>query len=153
MRKQIEPDHLQRKLYFNQAQTDSLIAELIIGKSPGIDKVLAEMIKRASPLLKQSINLLMNLLYAAEQVSQAWKMTIYIPAYKRACRLRPQHYRPIGLLSLLYKLYESHTLIFAVGAISMIPEQCGARKASPPPYRTIWVPFLSVSCCIWMMVQ
>jgi hypothetical protein len=79
MRNQIEPDHLQRKLYFNQTQTNSLIAELINGKSPGKDTVLAEMLKRASPSLKQSINLLMNLLYTAEQVSQTWKIAIYIP--------------------------------------------------------------------------
>ena len=128
MRKQIEPDHLQRKQFFSQTQTESLIAELLRGKSPGVDTILAEMLKRGSPLLKQAINLLMNLLYAAEQVSQTWKMAIYIPAYKRACRLWPLHYRPIGLLSVLYKLYESHTLIFALGSIYMIPEQCGARK-------------------------
>ena len=97
------------------------------GKSPSDDGILNEMLKRGGLRLLISLTLLLNVLWALEITPSQWKSIIISPVYKRASIFDPKNYRPISLLSNLFKLYERVIDSRIRAVISIIVEQCGFR--------------------------
>ena len=99
------------------------------GKTPSDDEILNEMLKKGGDKLVAALTLLMNLMWSLEVTAPQWKNVIIVPIYKKASYFDPKNYRPISLLSNLFKLYERiiDTRIRAV--IHIIEEQCGFRAA------------------------
>ena len=97
------------------------------GKSPSDDGVLNEMLKKGGLRLLVSLTLLINILWSLEITPPQWKSIIISPVYKRASIFDPKNYRPISLLSNLFKLYERVIDSRIRSIISIIVEQCGFR--------------------------
>ena len=97
------------------------------GKSPGEDLLTNEMIKRGSPILKDAIKLLCQILMDAGKIPTAWKIEIYVPVYKKGDSRQTQNFRPIGKTSNLYKLFERICDGLIRNIAHIIEEQCGFR--------------------------
>lgn len=74
-------------------------------KAPGEDEVTVEAIKVGGPLLLQKIRTLFNLCLQNSTVPQKWQEASTILLHKKGDKTDLENYRPITLLSHLYKLF------------------------------------------------
>ena len=101
----------------------SAINNMKLGKAPGPDGIAAEMLKAGGPVLQKALLKLMNSILETEQLPDGLEVSEIITLYKKGDRADCSNYRPINLLSHVYKLlmtilYKriSHTLIESLQA-------------------------------------
>lgn len=104
-------------------------------KSPGEDNITNEALKIGAPFLVAHLAELFNLVLEKEQVPSQWSKSNIILLYKKGDPLDISNYRPISLLSTIYKLFSSIILTRIAPDIDRNQpiEQAGFR----PHYSTI----------------
>jgi len=68
-------------------------------KSPGTDKIPAELIKAWGRTIRSEIRKLNNSLWNKEELSEEWSGSIIVPAYKKGDKRDCSTYRGLSLLS------------------------------------------------------
>ena len=97
-------------------------------KATGEDDVLNEMILHGPPELWEAIILLFRGMKNAERIAPRWKHTPLGPIYKmKGSRHDVVNYRPLGITSNLYKLYERCCAINMRRNLRNNPNQTGFR--------------------------
>ena len=92
------------------------VRKLTLGKAPGEDGILTDIIKTAADAVNNSklrgdntvisaITLLFNFILDREVWPQRWSTGVIFPLHKGGSRLDPGNYRPITLLSVMGKLF------------------------------------------------
>ena len=113
-----------------------VIEKLKKRKSPGVDQILNEHIIYGGDRLNTTICLLFNSILSSERIPEQWKTSIIIPLFKGNGKNKtlPNSYRPISLLSCLYKIFEKvllercQSFIRATGRQFPCPQQQGFQK-------------------------
>jgi hypothetical protein len=85
------------------------------------------MLKHGGEEMLTSLTLLLNLIWSLETPSTDWKLTPVCPVYKKGSFFDPKNYRPIALLSNLFKLLERVVDVRIRSVYVIIIEQCGFR--------------------------
>ena len=83
------------------------IRNLRLGKAPGLDGVVSELIKFGGEKMESSLVLLFRLMFEIEQFPLDWIRGIISPIHKDGDERVPENYRGITLLSIVGKLYSS----------------------------------------------
>ena len=87
-------------------EIDKCIRNLKNSKSPGIDNVLNEYIKKTKYLMLPFYTKLFNTVLDTVIIPNLWVEGIIIPLYKKGDPLNPEIFRPITLLSCMGKLFK-----------------------------------------------
>lgn len=74
------------------------------GKTPGQDKITAEMVKIGGHSLQKAVLLLLNKCLQEGMIPDAWTDAEVVILFKKGDAAEVENYRPISLLSTLYKL-------------------------------------------------
>lgn len=95
----------------SQVEADEVakaVKELKKRKAPGYDYVLNEHIIHGGPILLQIISKLFTYIIQFEYIPSEWHRGLIIPIYKGKNKKMsdPSSYRPVSLLSSMYKLFE-----------------------------------------------
>ena len=89
------------------SEIEHAISNLKNGKSPGLDNIYSEYIKAGGRPLLLVLHRLFNLILTTGTIPQAFKTALIVVLYKKGSRLDCGNYRPISLLSHVYKLFIS----------------------------------------------
>ena len=73
-------------------------------KLPGIDQILAELIKAGGRIIRSEIHKLINSIWSKEELPEDWKEPIIVPIYKKGDKRDCSNYRGISLLPTTYKI-------------------------------------------------
>lgn len=76
------------------------------GKSPGHDKITAEMIKKMGRGGQELLLMLYNKLWSEEKIPKEWEVGQIVPIHKKGDNKQCNNYRGITLLSIPLKIYE-----------------------------------------------
>ncbi|VDI10630.1 Hypothetical predicted protein [Mytilus galloprovincialis] len=93
----------------NIAEIETAIRNLKLQKAPGYDKLQNEHVRYSGSKLQTVILRIVNSVIRFGRIPLCWKHGLLIPLYKGngKCKLAPENYRPISLLPILYKLFET----------------------------------------------
>jgi hypothetical protein len=72
-------------------------------KSPGIDQILAELIKAGSRTICLEIHKLISSIWKKEELPEEWKESIIVPIHKKWYKTDCNNYRGISLFPTTYK--------------------------------------------------
>ena len=97
-------------------------------KTPNDDGIMNEMLKKGGQRLLTALVMLMNILWMLEVTSEFWKLSVIKPVYKKGSPFNPKNYRPISLLSNLFKLYERLIDVRVRAIVGLPPKQCAYRS-------------------------
>ncbi|KAF2894945.1 hypothetical protein ILUMI_11231 [Ignelater luminosus] len=99
-------------------------------KTPGEDKITGEMLKGGKEEITKLIQILFNEIMKNEQVPEQWTKTIIILLHKKEDTERIENYRPISLMTNMYKIFAHtiHSRIRPTLERSQPYEQAGFRK-------------------------
>lgn len=75
------------------------------GKAPGDDKISNELLKQSLPTISKYVTHLFNEIIATEQIPIQWTKSTIILLHKKGDKNDINNYRPISLMSNLYKLF------------------------------------------------
>ena len=102
-----------------------LIKELPDGKSPGIDDIMARLLKDAGEDVVRVLTHIFNVSINTKVFPRAWKTGQVTPIFKEGDSTKAENYRPITLLSICSKVLERiiHNQLYAF-------MRCGGRLAS-----------------------
>jgi len=75
------------------------------GKAPGPDNIVNELLKRSANITSTPLALLVNKCLNKGSIPENWRNASVILLYKKGDPKEPKNYRPINLLSHLYKLF------------------------------------------------
>ena len=89
------------------SEIELVIEKLKSHKSPGIDQILAELIKAGGKTIRCEIHKLIISIWVKEELPEEWKESIIIPVYKKGDKTDCSNYRGISLLSTTYKILSS----------------------------------------------
>jgi hypothetical protein len=73
-------------------------------KSPGIDKIPAELIKAGGSKICSEIHKLIMSIWNKEELPDQWKESVAVPVYKKGDKTDCSNYRGISFLSITYKI-------------------------------------------------
>ncbi|VDI82238.1 Hypothetical predicted protein [Mytilus galloprovincialis] len=93
----------------NIVEIETAIRNLKLQKAPGYDKLQNEHVRYSGSKLQTVILRIFNAVIRFGRIPLCWKHGLLIPLYKGngKCKLAPENYRPISLLPILYKLFET----------------------------------------------
>jgi hypothetical protein len=113
----------------SDSDIEMAIEKLKRHKSPGIDKIPAELIKRGREICSE-IHKLINLIWNKEELPDQWKEPIIVPIYKKGDKTDCSNYRCILLLSTTYKILSNIVLSRLTPYAEEITEehQCEIRR-------------------------
>lgn len=100
------------------------------GKSPGEDQITSEMLKMGGETLIEAVKILINKCLMEGRIPEPWKNAEIILLYKKGDHTNIENYRPISLLSHMYKLLTkiiTNRLTAKLDAYQPV-EQAGFRK-------------------------
>jgi hypothetical protein len=138
--------HLDRPI--TDVEVFAAIRKLKMGKAPGEDGILTDILKTAADGVNNSklrggnsvvsaITLLFNFVFSQEVWPDRWGSGIIIPLHKHDSRLEPGNYRPITLMSIVGKLFgiivNNRLLQFSERSGSISDEQGGFRPHRGTP--------------------
>ena len=113
----------------NDEEIIILIDQLKIGKAPGPDLIIPEVLKADPEWWAPLLATLFTMVNKTGQIPVAWRNATIVPIYKKGCHLNPANYRPINLLSIIGKLYAKHLQIklndWMLSCKILGPEQIG----------------------------
>ena len=75
------------------------------GKSPGLDNICSEYLKAGGESLTKALLFLFNQIITTRKIPQAFKEALIVILYKKNSRFECSNYRPISLLSHIYKVF------------------------------------------------
>jgi hypothetical protein len=99
-------------------------------KSPGIDRIPAELIKAGGSKICCDIHKRTNFVWNDEELPDQWKESIVVPDYKKGDKTDCSNYRGISLLSAAYKVLSNILLSRLTPCTQEIigDHQCGFRR-------------------------
>ena len=86
-------------------ELEKAISNTKLGKSPGSDGVLPEVIVYGGRCLRAFLLILFNIIWASEMIPQVWKDAIITILFKKGDRSECGNYRGISLLSVVGKIF------------------------------------------------
>ena len=86
-------------------EIEHAISQLKTDKAPGPDGIVSEMFKHGGPVLQQRLLLLINSIIIKRETPTQTQLSEIITLYKKGDRLQCGNFRPISLLSHIYKLF------------------------------------------------
>ena len=89
-------------------EVELAIDKLKSHKSPGIDQILAELIKGRTICLE--IHKLITSIWKKEELPEEWKESIIVPIHKKGDKTDCNNYRGISLLPTTYKILSTNLL-------------------------------------------
>ena len=87
------------------SEVRTAVMELKPGKTPGEDGILTEHLKIGLPVLAPKITRVFNKIMETEEIPEQWLSNVIILIHKKGSRNDLNNYRPITLMSNLYKLF------------------------------------------------
>jgi sorting nexin-29 len=109
---------------------NNAILKLKDNKAPGIDLILVELIKKASPDLVEHIHHLIINIWTTETIPEDWNWSIICPIHKKGDVMTCSNCRGISMLSKAYKIF-SHILfnrLMPYVETTIGDYQCGYRQ-------------------------
>ena len=99
-------------------------------KSPGEDQITSEMLKTEGKVLKEAVGILLNKCLTEGRIPESWNNAEIVLIYKKGDNTNLENYRPISLLSHLYKLFTRIITNRITAKLDSYqpPEQAGFRK-------------------------
>ena len=92
---------------FTESEILKALHKLKLGKSPGIDGILNEMLKYGSSSILTPLCSLFNVILRSGTFPNAWKKAFLVPVFKSGDTSDPSNYRGISINSCLAKLFTS----------------------------------------------
>ena len=81
------------------------IREMKNNRSPGEDEIICEMLKAGGETLIEMLTKIFNRILNCGQIPHEWRNADVVVIYKKGCSKNIKNYRPISLLSHLYKVF------------------------------------------------
>ena len=91
--------------YILESEVENAISYLRNNKTPGEDGIINECLKWGNEELLKNITALYNTIVTSERIPQQWNTSTIILLHKKGNRDDLNNYRPISLLSNLYKVF------------------------------------------------
>ena len=86
-------------------EVEVAISKLKNGKSQGICRISAEMLKAGRTVVVKWLHRIMCLAWENGQVPEDWQRAVIVPVHKKGSKLKCENYRGISLLSIPSKVY------------------------------------------------
>ena len=90
-----------------RSEVEHAIKEMKPGKSPGLDRIYSEYLKAGGEPLTNALLYLFNQILKTGEIPKEFKEALIIVIHKKNSRLDCGNYRPISLLSHIYKVFMS----------------------------------------------
>ena len=112
------------------SEVELAIDKLKNHKSPGIDQILAELIKEGGRTICLEIHKLIISIWKKEKMPEEWKESIIVPIHKEGDKTDCNNYRGITLLPTTYKILSNILLSRLIPYAKEIigDNQCGFRR-------------------------
>ena len=103
-----ESDNCHLESLVTVEEVGKLVKNLKKRKAPGCDRITNEHIIYGGPTVLEAITKLFNCILKAEYIPEQWRQGLIVPIYKGKNKSMsdPGSYRPVSLLSAVYKLFE-----------------------------------------------
>ena len=85
-------------------EVEMAIEKLTRYKSPGIDQILAELLKAGGRTICSEIHKLIISIWNKEELPEEWKELIIVPIYKKGDKTDCNNYRGLSLLPTTYTI-------------------------------------------------
>ena len=111
-------------------EVEMFIEKLKKPKSPGIDQILAELIKVGGRTIRCEIHKLIISIWNKEELPEEWKEPIVVPTYRKGDKTDCSNYRGTSLLPSTYKILSNILLSSLTPYVEEIigDHQCGFRR-------------------------
>ena len=93
-------------LIVSELVVSKLVEKLSTRKANGLDNIPACLLKASAPTTISSLTYIINLVIHTGTVPHDWKRARVTPIHKEDCKMDPNNYRPISVLSVVAKLFE-----------------------------------------------
>ena len=113
------------------ADVRKAIARLKSRRSPGLDTITNDVLKKLAPSISYPLCRIFNVSFSTGKFPAAWKLAKVVPVYKsKGSKSQASNYRPISLLSCVSKLCERlfFDKLYAHVSPALAPVQSGFRR-------------------------
>jgi len=112
------------------SEVELAIDKLKSHKLPGIDQILAELIKAGGRTICLEIHKLITSIWKKEKLPEEWKESIIVPIHKKGDKMDCNNCRGISLLPTTYKILSNILLSRLISYVKEIigNHQCGFRR-------------------------
>ncbi len=88
-----------------QSEVEEALNSMKDHKAPGIDEITSDILKQGGEEILQQLTQLFNQISEAQKIPASWKEAKIILLFKKGDKADVKNYRPISLLSHLYKIF------------------------------------------------
>ena len=116
---------------FNEDEVLCALKKLNTHKATGVDGIPSHLLRTLAPVISSSITMLFNTSLAIGEIPSEWNMANITPVQKKPGASHPTDYRPISVLPVIAKVYESliHSQLYSYMTSNSLlhPSQSGFR--------------------------